>query len=84
MFNESNGHSTTNFASANFASANFANVASTRRRVCDAFRVDVVTRQTCERQVWQVFCKFGESGKSGKFGECRLDRFMHIKYVICA
>ncbi len=23
-------------------------------------------------------------GKSGEFGECRLDRFIHIKYVICA
>ncbi len=42
------------------------------------------TRQTCERQVWQVLCKFSESGKSGEFGECRLDRFMHINYVICA
>jgi hypothetical protein len=30
----------------NFASLNFANVASTRGRVCGAFRVDVVTRQT--------------------------------------
>ncbi len=90
----SNGHST-----ANFLSANFANVASTRAstrgRIFGAFRVDVVTRQTrqhlpsrvarnCqtrERQVWQVLCEF--SG-SGEFGKCRLDRFMHIKYVICA
>jgi hypothetical protein len=37
-----------------------------------------------ERWVWQVFCKFSESGESGKFGECRLDHFMQIKYVICA
>jgi hypothetical protein len=41
------------------------------------------TRQTRER-VWQVLCKFSKSGESGEFGECRLDRFMHIKYVICA
>jgi hypothetical protein len=39
------------------------------------------TRQTRERRVWQVLCEFSESGE---FGECRLDRFMHIKYVICA
>jgi hypothetical protein len=42
------------------------------------------TRQTRKRRVWQVLCEFSESGKSGKFGECRLDRFMYIKYVICA
>ncbi len=42
------------------------------------------TRQTCERRVWWVLRKFSESGESGKFGECRLDHFMHIKYVICA
>jgi hypothetical protein len=42
------------------------------------------TRQTRERRVWQVLCEFSESGESGKFGKCRLDRFMHIKYVICA
>ena len=42
------------------------------------------TRQTRERWVWQVLCKFSKSGKSGKFGECRLDHFMHIKYVICS
>jgi hypothetical protein len=39
------------------------------------------TRQTRERRVWQVLCEFSESGE---FGEYRLDRFMHIKYVICA
>jgi hypothetical protein len=33
------------------------------------------TRQTRERRVWQVLCKFSE---------CRLDCFIHIKYVICA
>ncbi len=45
------------------------------------------TRQTCKRQIWRVLCEFGEFGKSGElgeFGECRLDHFMHIKYVICA
>ena len=42
------------------------------------------TRQTRERRVWHVLCEFSESGESGEFGECRLDRFMHIKYVICA
>ncbi len=42
------------------------------------------TRQTRERRVWQVLREFSESGESGEFGECRLDRFMHIKYVICA
>ena len=42
------------------------------------------TRQTRERRVWHVLCKFSESGKSGEYGQCRLDRFMHIKYVICA
>ena len=36
------------------------------------------TRQTRERQVWQLLHEFSE------FSECRLDRFMHIKYVICA
>jgi hypothetical protein len=36
------------------------------------------TRQTRKRRVWQVLCKFSESGK---FGKCRLDRFMHIKYL---
>jgi hypothetical protein len=41
-------------------------------------------RQTRERWVWQVLHKFGECGKSGEFGECRLDHFMHIKYVIWA
>ncbi len=86
----SNGNST-----ANLSSANFVNVASTRGRVFGAFCVDVVTRQTCrhlpsrvtrtrqtrERRVWRVLCEFSESGE---FGECRLDHFMHIKYVICA
>ncbi len=45
------------------------------------------TCQTRKRRVWQVLCKFSEScesGKSGEFVECRLDRFMHIKYVINA
>ncbi len=42
------------------------------------------TRQTRERRVWRVLRKFSESGESGKFGECRLDHFMPIKYVICA
>ncbi len=50
------------------------------------------TRHTRERRVWRVLREFGESGESGEFGEsgesgefgeCRLDRFMHIKYVIC-
>jgi hypothetical protein len=35
------------------------------------------TRQTCERQVWQVLCEFSELGKFGQFSECRLDRFIH-------
>jgi hypothetical protein len=42
------------------------------------------TRQTRERRVWHVLRKFSESGESGKFGECRQDRFMYIKYVIFA
>ncbi len=80
---------------ANFAIASMAFVASTPGRACDAFRVDVVTRQTCrhspstfartrqtrERRVWRVICKFSEFGESGEFGECRLDRFIHIQYV---
>ncbi len=41
------------------------------------------TRQTRERRVWRFLCEFSESGESGEFGECRLDHFMHIKYVIC-
>ena len=45
----SNCHST-----ANLASANFAIVASTRRRVCGAFRVDVVTPQTCQHSPIRV------------------------------
>jgi hypothetical protein len=42
------------------------------------------TRQTCERQVWQLLHEFSEFSKFCKFSECRLDRFMHIKYNICA
>jgi hypothetical protein len=42
------------------------------------------TRQTRERRVWRVLREFSESGESGEFVECRLDRFIHIKYVICA
>ena len=30
------------------------------------------------------FSEFSEFGEFGKFSECRLDRFIHIKYVICA
>ncbi len=30
------------------------------------------------------FSKFSEFSEFGKFSECRLDRFIHIKYVICA
>ena len=32
----------------------------------------------------QVLSEFGEFGKFGKFSKCRLDRFIHIKYVNCA
>ena len=39
------------------------------------------TCQTCERKVWQLLHEFSEFGE---FSECRLDRLMHIKYVICA
>ena len=39
------------------------------------------TRQTRERRVWRGLREFSESGE---FGECRLDPFIHIKYVICA
>jgi hypothetical protein len=31
-----------------------------------------------------VLRKFSESGESREFGECRLDHFVHKKYVICA
>ena len=27
--------------------------------------------------------EFGKFDDSGKFGECRLDHFIHIKYVFC-
>jgi hypothetical protein len=40
-----------------------------------------------QRQVWQVLHKFGkfvEFGESCEFGECRIDGFIHIKYVFCA
>ncbi len=37
-----------------------------------------------QKGVWQVLHEFSESGESGEFGECRIDRFIHIKYVICA
>ena len=30
-----------------------------------------------------MFVEFSESGESDEFGECRLDHFMHKKYVIC-
>ena len=42
------------------------------------------TLQTSESQVLQVLHEFGKSGEFGEFSECRLDRFIHIKYVICA
>ena len=42
------------------------------------------TRQTRERQVWQFLHEFSKFSEFGEFSECRLDRFMHIKYVICA
>ena len=42
------------------------------------------TRQTRKRRVWRVWRDLCEFSESGRFGECRLDRFMHIKYVICA
>ncbi len=42
------------------------------------------TRQTRKRQVWQLLDEFSEFGEFGEFSECRLDRFIHIKYVICA
>ncbi len=42
------------------------------------------TRQTRERQVWQLLHQFSELSEFGEFSKCRLDRFMHIKYVICA
>ncbi len=58
--------------------AKLADIRQTRRHLPS--RV-ARTRQTRERRVWQVLCEFSESGK---FGECRLDRFMHINYVICA
>ena len=61
MFCLSNGHSRANFASAN--SANVASTrASTRGRVCGAFRVDVVTRQAVLRGLARL--------AKGKFGEC--------------
>ncbi len=37
-----------------------------------------------ERQVWRLLNEFSEFGEFGEFSECRLDRFIHIKYVICA
>ena len=37
-----------------------------------------------ERQVWQLLHEFSEFGEFGEFSKCRLDRFIHIKYVICA
>jgi hypothetical protein len=42
------------------------------------------TRYIRERQVCQLLHKFSEFGEFGEFSECRLDRFIHIKYVICA
>ncbi len=53
-------------------------------RLVDICRAVLRGLATCERRVWHVLCKFSESGESGEFGECRLDLFMHIKYVICA
>ncbi len=69
-------------------STTFAGCVMRTRRTCRHSPSRVArTRQTRERQVWQLLCKFsksGKSGKSGEFGQCRLDRFMYIKYVICA
>jgi hypothetical protein len=95
----SNSHSTANLSSGNFANGRIFRVfrvdvvtRHTRRhwpshvtwtrqiRRHSPSRVSQ-TLQTRERQVWQVLCEFSESGE---FGECRLDRFMHIKNVICA
>jgi hypothetical protein len=42
------------------------------------------THQTCKSQVLQVISEFGKFGEFGEFSECRLDRFIHIKYVMCA
>ncbi len=39
------------------------------------------TRQTRKSRVWRILREFGESGE---FGKCRLDRFIHLQYVICA
>jgi hypothetical protein len=39
------------------------------------------TRYIRERQIWRLLHEFSEFGE---FGKCRLDRFIHIKYVICA
>ncbi len=50
------------------------------------------TRQTRERQVWQLLHEFSEFSEFGKFSECRLDRFIHkniffvykTTYLACA
>ena len=42
------------------------------------------TRYIRERQIWQLLHEFSEFGEFGEFSERRLDRFIHIKYVICA
>ena len=97
MFLISNGNSRANFASANFVNVASVDVVTRQTRRHSPSRVAQTrqtrrhspscvarTRQTRERQVWQVLRKFGEFGESGKFGQCRLDHFMHIKYVICA
>ncbi len=41
------------------------------------------TCQTCERHVWQVLSGFSKFAQFGKYSECRLDHFIHIKNVIC-
>ncbi len=35
-------------------------------------------------RVWRVYREFSKFGEFGEFSKCRLDPFIHIKYVICA
>ena len=41
------------------------------------------TRQTRERQVWQLLHEFSEFSEFGEFSECRLDRFIHKNIFFC-
>jgi len=65
----------------------FAFLPSTRTRQNGCFQKYVRLANICQtvtRLAKGEFGKFGKFCEYGKFSKCRLDRFIHIKYVFCA